>query len=160
YLGAGPDANHLWRNDGSDGAGGWKFTDVSASSGTAFKMNTMGIGVGDYDRDLRFDLALSNIDANRLLRNNGDGTFTDVAAAAGVDRPQQHVDQRSVTWGTVFSDLNDDGWEDLYFGAGYLNPYYAPGTAGPQHNELYANVGKGKFLDLSAPSLADDPGQS
>jgi hypothetical protein len=160
YLGPAPDANHLWRNDGPDGSGGWKFTDVSTPSGTAYAMNTMGIGVGDYNRDGRLDLALSNIDENRLLRNNGNGTFTDVAGPAGVSRPDQRVDQRSITWGATFADLNLDGWEDLYFAAGYLNPYYAPGTDGPQHNELYVNEGNGKFLDLSAPSLADDPGQS
>jgi hypothetical protein len=160
YLGPSPDTNHLWRNDGPDGSGGWKFTDVSSASGTAYAMNTMGIAVGDYDRDGRLDLALSNIDGNRLLHNNGDGTFTDVAEAAGVARPEQRVDQRTITWGAMFSDLNNDGWEDLYFAAGYLDPYYAPGTNGPQHNELFVNAGNGKFLDLSAPSLADDPGQS
>ena len=34
-------------------------------------MNAMGIGVGDFDRDLRLDLALSNIEATRLLQNGG-----------------------------------------------------------------------------------------
>ena len=159
YLGEAPDANHLWRNDGPGDGGGWKFTDVSASSGTGYAMNTMGIAVGDYNRDLKLDLALSNIADNRLLRNNGDGTFTDVAGPAGVSRPDQRLDQRSVTWGAVFSDLNNDGWEDLYFAAGYLEAYPAD-IGGTQHNELFVNEGNGKFADLSAPSLTDDPGQS
>ena len=159
YLGQAPDANHLWRNDGPTADGGWKFTDVSTASGTGFAMNTMGIAVGDYNNDLKLDLALSNIQGNRLLRNNGDGTFTDVAGPAGVARPNQRLDQKSVTWGAVFSDFNNDGWEDLYFAAGFLEAY-PDDVIGPQHNELFVNEGNGKFADLSAPSLADDPGKS
>lgn len=159
YLAQAPDANHLWRNDGPGAGGGWQFTDVSAPSGTGYAMNTMGIAVGDYDRDLKLDLALSNISGDKLLHNTGDGTFTDVAGPAGLSRPEQRLDQRSVTWGPMFSDLNNDGWEDLYFAAGYLEAY--PGdVGGPQHNELFVNQGKGRFADLSAPSLADDSGQS
>ena len=58
-------------------------------------MNTMGIGVGDVDRDGRLDLALSNIGGNRLLRNAGNGTFTDVAGAYGVARPWQRTGRPS-----------------------------------------------------------------
>jgi hypothetical protein len=159
YLGQSPDANHLWRNDGASAGGEWHFSDVSSSSGTGYAMNTMGIAVGDYNRDLKLDLALSNIKASRLLRNNGDGTFTDVAGPAGMSRPDQRLDQKSVTWGAVFSDLDNDGWEDLYFAAGFLEAY-PDDVIGPQHNELFVNAGNGKFLDLSAPSLADDVGQS
>jgi enediyne biosynthesis protein E4 len=161
FLGSKPDRNHLWRNDGS-GPNGWQFTDVSVASRTAYSMNTMGVGIGDYNRDGRLDMALTNINANRLLRNNGDGTFTDVAQAAGVGRTYQQADQRSVTWGAIFGDLNLDGWEDLYIGAGYLwtlNVWYGTRFAA-QPNELYVNAHDGKFLDLSAPSHADDPGQS
>jgi hypothetical protein len=125
-------------------------------------MNTMGVGIGDYNRDGRLDLALTNINANRLLRNNGDGTFTDVARAAGVARTYQQADQRGATWGATFGDLNLDGWEDLYVGAGYLwtlNVWYGARFAA-QPNEVYVNAHDGKFLDLSAPSGAADAGQS
>ena len=56
FVGPSPDNNRLWHNDGPvDGDqidGDWRFTDVSVASGTSFFMNTMGIGVGDFDRDL------------------------------------------------------------------------------------------------------------
>jgi hypothetical protein len=162
FLGSKPDRNHLWRNDGAAANGAWQFSDVSVASHTAFSMNTMGVGIGDYNRDGRLDLALTNINANRLLRNNGDGTFTDVASPAGVARPFQQVDQRNTTWGATFGDLNLDGWEDLYVGAGYLwtlNVWYGERFAA-QPNELFVNAHDGKFLDLSAPSGAADPGQS
>jgi hypothetical protein len=122
-------------------------------------MNTMGIAVGDFDRDLRFDLALSNVEPNRLLWNRGKDGFIDVARRARVDRPFQQATKRSVTWGLEFADLNLDGWEDLYVAAGYLVDYLGdPDT--PQRNELFVNRGGGRFADLSAPSRADDPGQS
>ena len=162
YLGSKPDRNHLWRNDGGGPDGTWRFSDVSVPSRTAYSMNTMGVGIGDYNRDGRLDMALTNINANRLLKNNGDGTFTDVAQQAGVARTYQQADQRSVTWGATFGDFNLDGWEDLYIGAGYLwtlNVWYGERFAA-QPNEMYVNEHNGKFLDLSAPSRAADPGQS
>lgn len=160
YVGQRPDANYLWRNDGPDTGGRWHFSDVTVPSGTAFPMNTMGIAVGDFNRDGSFDFALSNIEANRLLLNRGDGTFVDVARYVGVGRPNQRVTQKSVTWGTVFGDLNLDGWEDLYFGAGALVNYAAGLSNAPQRNEVFVNNAGGEFLDLSAPSHADDPGRS
>ena len=47
-------------------------------------------------------------DADVLYRNNGDGTFTDVTARAGI------IDPGYYGFGVVFTDLNDDGWPDIY----------------------------------------------
>ena len=123
-------------------------------------MNTMGIAVGDYDRDGRLDLALSNSYSNVLLRNRGDGTFADMAKRARVARTYQQAGEHGFTWGLEFADLNLDGWEDLYVGAGYL---WALGWLPGEHpyvlrNEVFVNDRHGAFLDLSAPSRADDPG--
>jgi hypothetical protein len=155
FFGQQPDRNHLWRNDHGKG-----FTDVSAASGSGRRMNTMGIAVGDYDRDGRLDLALSNSYSNVLLRNRGDGTFTDMAKPARVARTYQQAGEHGFTWGLEFADLNLDGWEDLYVGAGYL---WALSWIPGEHpyvlrNEVFVNDRHGGFLDLSAPSRADDPG--
>jgi hypothetical protein len=157
FVGPSPDHNRLWRNDGPDGAGGWTFTDISVESGTAFFMNTMGIGVGDVDRDRDVDLALSNIGANKLVRNEGDGAFTEVTATV-IGRPTQVAEQPSITWGTSFHDLNLDGWQDLYVAAGNLFDD-SPDATGPQPNELYVHDGE-TFLDVSAATGADDRGDS
>jgi hypothetical protein len=146
-----PDANHMWRNDGMGDDGQWVFTDVSVASRTRFAMNAMGIGIADYDRDKDLDFALSNIHANRLMRNEGDGTFKDVAEPLGVKRPEQHVGGPSTTWGLAFADLNLDQWEDLFVVSGAL---VRPDDHQP--DEVFVNDKGQRFLDLSAPSQADD----
>jgi hypothetical protein len=154
FVGPSPRANVLWRNDGPDGEGGWRFTDVSSASGTGYHLNSMGLGLGDYDRDQDLDLAVSNIGSTHLFRNGGDGTFADVAGAAGVARQRQTVDTISVTWGLVFSDLNMDGREDLFVPAGSLS---LEAEHRFQPNALFVNDGRGRFLDMSHPSGTADP---
>jgi len=156
FLGPKPDHNYLWRNDGPGPDGTWRFTDVSIESGTALAMNTMGIGIGDYNHDLKLDMALSNIQGNAVLRNNGDGTFTDVTSKTGGGIPFQQAGRPSVTWGLLFADLNLDTWEDLYIAAGYLRER-SPGVA--QRNQVLMND-RGSFLDFSAATGGDDSSQS
>ena len=163
FVGPSPDHNRLWHNDGPvDGGqvnGEWRFTDVSVASGTSFFMNTMGIGVGDFDRDRDLDLALSNIGANKLVRNEGDGLFTD-ELTTNIARPLQDASYLSITWGTNFYDLNHDGWEDLYVAAGNLYDHSVD-AIGPQPNELYVyDSATERYLDVSAATGADDNGDS
>jgi hypothetical protein len=75
---------------------------------------------------------------NRLYRNNGDGTFTDVARAAGV------ADAQGRSLVVTFADLDLDGWPDLYVG----NDISA--------NSLFRNLGNGRFADLSAASATEE----
>ena len=94
-----------------------------------------------------------------LLRNNGDGTFSDRARAAGVGRGRIGVPEgNSVGWGTAFFDYDNDGDQDLYLAAGYLdtdqdtNPVQQP-------NALFRNEGDGTFSDLPPwASGANDTG--
>ena len=76
--------------------------------------------------------------SNRLYRNNGDGTFADVAPASGVANP----DGRSL--GATWFDFDSDGWLDLYV----ANDVSA--------NGVYRNRGDGLFDDIGASSLAAD----
>jgi hypothetical protein len=146
--------NVLWRNDGSDGAGGWTFTDISAASGTDISLNGMGQGIGDYDNDGWLDTAFSNIGANWLMRNNGDGTFTDTSANAGIQRATFPNGERNVTWATSFFDYDNDGWLDLYYVAGETALF-----AYEQPNSFFENNRDGTFTDISVASGLDDPGR-
>ena len=149
--------NVLWRNDGPDAGGGWLFEDVSSRSNADVAMFGMGLAVGDYDLDGHLDLFVTNIEDNVLLRNSGDGmTFAETAADAGAGLGEFQRRQR-VSWGTVFFDYDNDGWEDLYVASGHLD---SDRFTNHQHqpNLLLRNTGEATFENLSSVSGADDRG--
>ncbi|MBI5089208.1 MAG: VCBS repeat-containing protein [Actinobacteria bacterium] len=158
FVGLSPDHNRLWRNTGA-GTAGWTFEDVSLDSGAGLYMNTMGVGIGDVDRDGDLDLALSNIGGNKLLRGNGDATFVE-ETASGIERPSQGIDYSTITWGTVVADFDLDGWDDVFMAAGNL-PQAPEVKVGEQPNMLFLNDGTGQhFLDVSSLTGADGVGES
>jgi penicillin G amidase len=92
------------------------------------------IAVTDFDGDGHLDIFVGFRDRqNRLYRNNGDGTFIDVAQAAGTADLQ---DTRAAAWG----DFNGNGLPDLYVG-------FAAGSTIP--NRLFRNNGDGTFTDIA-----------
>ncbi len=149
--------NVLWRNDGPGDGGSWKFEDISRDSRANVPMFGMGLAVGDYDLDGHFDLYVTNIEDNVLLRNNGDGlAFTETAAAAAAGMGSFQRRQR-VSWGTVFFDYDNDGWEDLYIASGHLDSDRFTNHR-HQPNLLLRNTGQATFEDVSSVSGADDRG--
>ena len=97
----------LYRNLGGQG-----FADVTASAGVSNAGNYgMGVAAADYDNDGDPDLFVCNYGPNVLFRNNGDGTFTDIAADAGVAGAGD-----GNTVGAVWLDYDNDGYLDLYAG--------------------------------------------
>ena len=96
------------------------FQDASIKAGVTFVHNAlprgnrgMGMNTGaawfDYDRDADLDLYVTQgVGSNALYRNNGDGTFTDVAELLGAG------DSTHVGAGVAVGDYNNDGWPDLF----------------------------------------------
>ncbi|MDP7235833.1 MAG: VCBS repeat-containing protein, partial [Candidatus Latescibacteria bacterium] len=116
------------------------FTDIAASVGVADAGPGRGVAWGDADQDGDLDLYLARSgETNRLYRNNGNGTFTDVGGAAGVDNNDEG---RSVAWG----DYDNDGHLDLYL----VND-------GP--NRLFRNQGDGTFEEISSAAGVSDSGK-
>jgi enediyne biosynthesis protein E4 len=142
------------------------FTDVTEAAGVGDDGRwATAAGWFDYDRDGRLDLLVTNYvqfdvdhpvlcggtkpgyraychpdsfsgSSPRLYHNNGDGTFTDVTKAAGLENP----DGKSLA--VVLTDLNGDGWPDIFI------------ANDTQRNFLYINNRDGTFRDASYSSGA------
>jgi hypothetical protein len=151
--------NVLWRNDGPDASGSWKFTDVSAATGANAAMFGMGLAAGDYDNDGDLDFLMTDIGASRFFENQ-DGSFVDVTRRTGTGRaviPENGEVNQSNGWGATFADLDNDGWLDLYTVSGYIDS--DPCSNHPnQPNAVFVNKGDGTFADVSKSSHAADPG--
>jgi hypothetical protein len=116
-----------------------RFLDVAADVGLADARKTVGAVWFDYDEDGDLDLYAAHMDgdANALYRND-DGTFTDVAEAAGVAwGGRAPKEAKNGTVRPCVADVDGDGHFDLFM-ANY----------GP--NGLFLNRGAGKFEDVSA----------
>ena len=134
---------------------GFRFVDVTASSGIRFQHNsgsfggkflpeTLGSGCAflDYDRDGWQDIILINgmdwpghkqrRSTLRLYRNNRNGTFTDVTSRAGLDVEMYGM-------GVAVGDYDNDGFPDILV------------TCVGQ-NRLFHNTGKGTFIDVTNSS--------
>ncbi|MCG8418894.1 MAG: CRTAC1 family protein [Proteobacteria bacterium] len=87
---------------------GERFEDVTELSGLdqVGIRNPMGIDAADIDHDGDLDYYISNIKNNPLLRNNGDGTFTDITHSAGT--------AGEYGWGLAFEDFNNDSFADIF----------------------------------------------
>jgi hypothetical protein len=129
--------NNLYRNEGAV-----SFVDIAAEADAEDRQQGMSVSWGDYDRDGRMDVYIANMfsaagerithqprfqpDApqskavlqrfargSTLLRNVADASFQDVSYAAAVT-------VGGWAWGSNFSDLNNDGWEDLIVANGFI----------------------------------------
>ena len=140
---------------GTTASPGFRFVDVTSTAGIKFEHNsgafggkflpeTLGSGCAflDYDRDGWQDILLINgmdwpghkqrHSTLRLYRNNRNGTFTDMTAAAGLDVEMYGM-------GVAVADYDNDGFPDILV------------TCVGQ-NRLFHNTGKGTFIDVTNSS--------
>ncbi len=137
--------------------------DVTEQAGIRCVEYGMGMTAADFNNDGWMDLYVTNFGPNRMLFNNGDGTFTDVTEKSGTGDP---------LWGTSVSavDYDRDGWLDLYV-ANYVHfditantkcysrtsrrDYCGPSGFESQPDRLFHNKGGGVFEDVTSKMLID-----
>ena len=134
------------------GLGGFLHSAGSKVKRFLMEVPSGGVALFDYDRDGWIDIYLvngSNFEAIRgqqehpkaaLYRNNGDGTFTDTTAAAGVAN-------EGWGFGAAVGDYDNDGWPDLH-------------VANFGQDRLYRNNGDGSFSDVTERARISVPGWS
>ncbi|MBX3744115.1 MAG: CRTAC1 family protein [Verrucomicrobiae bacterium] len=131
-----------FRNEG-DG----RFTERTREAGLAGLVGALNIQQTDFNNDGHLDIWMlrgawlgeAGRIPNSLLRNNGDGTFTDVTEEAGLL-------SRHPTQASVWFDFDGDGWLDVFIGNESWNP------RDPDRCELYRNNGDGTFTEVAAES--------
>jgi len=130
------------------------FQDVSYESGFALndagqEQASMGIAVGDYNRDGKVDLAVTDFsdDYYVLYRNDGAASFTDVSYDAGIAETTIPF----LGWGAGFLDFDNDGLLDLFFANGHAYPSVDKrdwGTTWAQRPLLFRNLDGKKFQEV------------
>ncbi len=144
-------SNFLYRNR-HDGT----FEDVSYISGLAVNEDgraqaSMGIAVGDYNRDGKLDLFITTFsdDNKTLYRNDGNATFTDVSYPAGLGNPTIPF----LSWGAGFLEFDNDGLLDIFIANGHVYPIADKtdwGTTYAQRPLLFRNLDGKKFAEVPA----------
>jgi len=133
------------------------FTETAVEAGVAFndggrEQAGMGADAADYDGQGWLDIVKTSFsdDTATLYHSNHDGTFTDVTSAAGLARNSQFLG-----WGTLFVDIDNDGWPDLFMANGHIYPEVDSKGVNNTFRErkiLYWNEHNGKFRDISLDS--------
>ena len=151
--------NCLLRNKGSGG-----LEDVTAKagmSGEGLGFN-LGAAAADYDNDGFADIFVAGTGRNTLYHNNGNGTFTDVTEGSGLERKPPGTLSVQGAW----FDYDNDGLLDLVVSnytlwtvqldrscfRGRQEMYCRPATYPSVPQQLYRNLGGGKFEDVTQRS--------
>lgn len=150
----------LYRN-----LGNWRFDDVTEAAGVGGRgIYCMGCGCGDFNGDSHVDIYVTGLGTNTLFRNNGNGTFTDVTAEAGVANGGWSMS-------SAFVDFDGDGRLDLAvanyvkwspaiemqcFSQGGLPDYCSPlNYKAPSMITLFRNVDNQRFEDVTLAAGLD-----
>jgi tetratricopeptide (TPR) repeat protein len=124
------------------------FENISHKAGIDRVAYSKAVVAADYDNDGYVDFFVSNLNGdNFLYHNSHDGTFTEVAAQAGVQKPWQ-------SFPAMFFDYDNDGWPDLLVSSYYVSVdedirSYLGLTPNAETMKLYKNLGNGTFRDVT-----------
>jgi hypothetical protein len=130
------------------------FRDIAIEAGAALSAEAkpqagMGVSIGDYDRDGKFDVVKTNFagDTDSLYTNIGDGNFEDRTYPSGLG-----VNTRLLGWGVGFFDMDNDGWPDILMSNGHVYPEVDNSKTDlkyAEHKYLYRNLRNGRFEEVT-----------
>lgn len=133
------------------------FRDIAIEAGAALSAEAkpqagMGVSIGDYLRDGRFDIVKTNFagDTDSLYTNLGDGNFEDRTYPGGLG-----VNTRLLGWGVGFFDMDNDGWLDILMSNGHVYPEVDRSKTDlkyAEHKYLYRNLRNGRFEEVTEKS--------
>ncbi len=126
-----PVGDVLYRNDGE------AFTDVTEAAGVSLLGRSLGLAQSDFDVDGDTDVYVANDGTMNFLYENRQGGFAEVGLNAGTRYNADGLAEAGM--GVDFGDVDNDGFLDLYV-TNFAN----------ETNTLYANNGRGEFLDVTA----------
>ncbi len=140
------------------------FRDIAIEAGAALSAEAkpqagMGVSIGDYNRDGKFDVVKTNFagDTDSLYTNIGDGNFEDRTYPGGLG-----VNTRLLGWGVGFFDMDNDGWLDILMSNGHVYPEVDNSKADlkyAEHKYLYRNLRNGRFeevTDAGGPGILEN----
>lgn len=136
--------SQLFHNNGNG-----TFTDISHKAGIDHMGYSKAVVAADYDNDGYVDFFVANLDGHHFLyHNNHNGTFSEVALEAGIQKPQQAFP----AW---FFDYDNDGWPDLFISSYYVSVdetlrSYVGLPPNAETLKLYKNLGDGTFRDVTS----------
>ena len=150
--------NHLWINQKDGSFRNEALLAGCAVSGEGFSESSMGVDAGDYDNDGDEDLFMTHMslnEKNTLYVNQGKASFKDASYPSGLALPSIPF----TGFGTAFLDYDNDGRLDILSANGHVKNVEALARAKdpyPLHqtNQLFRNVGQGRFLDATAAAGA------
>ncbi|MEI9976967.1 MAG: CRTAC1 family protein [Ignavibacteriota bacterium] len=129
------------------------FAEVGMESGVALNEDGaeqagMGLGIGDFNLDGRLDILKTHFteDTPALYVNTRRGGFDDVTIKSGLG-----VETRYVSWGAAITDLDNNGWPDLFWVTGSVYPEVEkklPQFPNRTPRVVFRNLGDGKFEEL------------
>jgi enediyne biosynthesis protein E4 len=143
--------NYLYHNK-HDGT----FEDVGLISGAGLsnageERSGMGVDFGDFDRDGRLDIYVTNYteESDGVFLNLGDKGFPDIAESAGIAQPTYFW----VGWGIGFADFENSGWPDIFVAHGHVYPQMDQIKGGAPYKEpvqLFRNNRNRTFTDITS----------
>ncbi len=153
YVGNDGQANQLWTNQKNGTFKDTAFLSGVAVNGQGNAEASMGIDAGDFDNDGDEDIFVTNwlAQMNTFYVNAGGGIFDERKAASGLGPPSL----AKTGFGTAWFDFDNDTWLDLLTVNGSVSTIEAQARAKEPFplrmpNQLYRNLGNGKFEDVSS----------